>query len=166
MSEYQYYEWQTIDQPLTAEEQDAVNALSSHMDRVTSTQAIVTYSWGDFKHDPRKVLLKYFDAMLYLTNWGTRQLMFRFPKGAIESQAIRLYGQEEIFSLALEGNYYVLEFLFDDEDPDFEWVEGEGILGKLIPLREQILQGDFRALYLAWLKAVSLDDPKESYLRN
>jgi len=162
MSEYQYYEWQTIDQPLTAEEQDAVNALSSHMDRVTSTQAIVTYSWGDFKHDPRKVLLKYFDAMLYLTNWGTRQLMFRFPKGAIESQAIRLYCREEILSLALEGNYYVLEFLFDDEDPDFEWVEGEGTLGKLIPLREQILQGDFRALYLAWLKAVSSDDPNES----
>ena len=80
MSEYQYYEWQSIDRPLTAEEQDAVNSLSSHMDTVTSTQAIVTYSWGDFKHDPRKVLLRYFDDMLYLTNWGTRQLMFRFLK--------------------------------------------------------------------------------------
>ncbi|HEY9152127.1 MAG TPA: hypothetical protein VIN60_04520 [Anaerolineales bacterium] len=162
MSEYQYYEWQTIDQPLNAEEQDAVNALSRHMDRVTSTQAIVTYSWSDFKHDPRKVLLKYFDAMLYLTNWGTRQLMFRFPKGAIESNAIQPYCREEILRLTLEGNYYILEFLFDEEEPDSEWMEGEGILGKLIPLREQILQGDFRALYLGWLKAASLEDPNES----
>ena len=59
MSEYQYYEWQTLERPLTAAEQEAVNNLSSHMD-VTSSQAIVTYEWGDFKHDPIQVLAKYF----------------------------------------------------------------------------------------------------------
>ncbi|MBI5714470.1 MAG: hypothetical protein HZC38_13765 [Chloroflexi bacterium] len=59
MSEYQYYEWQTLDRPLTEEEQDAVNGLSSHID-VSSTNAVVTYEWSDFKHDPLKVLAKYF----------------------------------------------------------------------------------------------------------
>jgi hypothetical protein len=78
MSEYQYYEWQTLERPLTAAEQAAVNGRSSHID-VTSSQAIVTYNWGDFKHDPLKVLAKYFDAHLYITNWGTRRLAFRFP---------------------------------------------------------------------------------------
>jgi hypothetical protein len=48
MSEYQYYEWQTLDRPLTAAEQKAANELSSHIN-VTSTQAIVTYNWGSFK---------------------------------------------------------------------------------------------------------------------
>jgi len=43
MSEYQYYEWQTIDRPLTPEEQAAVNKLSSHI-AVTSSTAVVTYS--------------------------------------------------------------------------------------------------------------------------
>jgi len=43
MSEYQYYEWQTIDRPLTPEEQAAVNKLSSHI-AVASSQAIVMYS--------------------------------------------------------------------------------------------------------------------------
>ena len=38
MSEYQYYEWQTMDRALTATEQAAVNKLSSHID-VTSTRA-------------------------------------------------------------------------------------------------------------------------------
>ena len=38
MSEYQYYEWQTIDRALTAAEQTAVGKLSSHID-VTSTRA-------------------------------------------------------------------------------------------------------------------------------
>ncbi len=42
MSEYQYYEWQTLERPLTAAEQKTVNGLSSHID-VTSTQAVVTY---------------------------------------------------------------------------------------------------------------------------
>ena len=70
MSEYQYYEWQTIDRPLSPREQTDVNGLSSHMDTVTSTQAIVTYSWSDFKHDPQKVLLNYFDAFLYDSNFG------------------------------------------------------------------------------------------------
>ena len=43
MSEYQYYEWQTVDRILTAEEQAAVNRLSSHID-VSSSQAVVTYN--------------------------------------------------------------------------------------------------------------------------
>jgi len=54
MSEYQYYEWQTIDHPLTAKEQSAVNQLSSHMDTVTSTQAVVTYSWATLNTIPKK----------------------------------------------------------------------------------------------------------------
>ena len=55
MSEYQYYEWQTIDRALTAAEQAAVGKLSSHID-VTSTRAWVEYHWSGFKHDPKQVL--------------------------------------------------------------------------------------------------------------
>jgi hypothetical protein len=55
MSEYQYYEWQTIDRALSARQLAEVEQLSNRMDVVTSTQAVVTYSWGSFKHDPDKV---------------------------------------------------------------------------------------------------------------
>jgi len=48
MSEYQYYKWQVIDRPLSHNEKEAVSKLSGHMENVTSTQAIVPYSWGDF----------------------------------------------------------------------------------------------------------------------
>ena len=54
------------------------------MDIVTSTQAIVTYSWGDFKHDPKQVLLGCFDAFLYNSNFGVRELMFRLPRDLVE----------------------------------------------------------------------------------
>jgi len=161
MSEYQYYEWQTIDRPLNSNERKAVASLSSHMDIVTSTQAAVSYSWGDFKHNPRQVLLQYFDAHLYLANWGTRRLMFRFPKSAIDPDAIQPYCREDFLTLELKGNYITLEFALDEEEPGDEWLEATGNLGKLILIREQILQGDYRALYLIWLKAVSSEDSDE-----
>ena len=156
MSEYQYYEWQTIDRPLTASEQREVNALSSHMDTVTSTQALVTYSWGDFKHDPAQVLLKYFDAFLYDSNFGSRRLMFRLPKNLVDVEVIRAYCLEYWITLEEHGKYFVLEISGNDED-GYEWVETEGTLGQLTSLREQVLQGDCRMLYLRWLKAMETD---------
>ena len=154
MSEYQYYEWQTLEHPLTAAEQAAVNSLSSHID-VTSSQAIVTYNWGDFKHDPIKVLAKYFDAFLYIANWGTRRLAFRFPKRLLDATAIERYGDEYHVHIETVDDVQVLEFEMSEEEGFDEWMEERGLLSKLARLRDDILQGDYRALYLAWLKAMS-----------
>jgi hypothetical protein len=161
MSEYQYYEWQTIDRPLNASEQREVNGLSSHMDTVTSTQAIVTYSWGDFKHDPEKVLLKYFDAFLYDSNFGSRTLMFRLPQNLVDVPFIQPYLLEDRIMLEERGKYFVLEIQISEDSDFFEWVESDSVLGQLTLLREQLLQGDTRMLYLAWLKAISMDDPED-----
>ena len=94
MSEYQYYEFQTIDRLLTEAERAEVEELSSHID-VAASQAVVTYSDGDFRHDPKQVLGRYFDAGLYLANWGTRRLMFRFPneQGLAEPRGAFVIGQ-------------------------------------------------------------------------
>ena len=108
MSEYQYYEWQTLDRPLTPEEQAAVSELSSHIE-VTSSQAVVTYSWGNFKHDPRQVLARYFDAFLYLANWGSKRLAFRFPKGLLDSKQIEPYLWEYCIDLRPVGDYLIME---------------------------------------------------------
>ncbi len=45
MSEYQRYEFMTIDRPLTRVQLDAVNALSSHIE-ASSTHALIEYHWG------------------------------------------------------------------------------------------------------------------------
>lgn len=161
MSEYQYYEWQTIDRPLTASEQREVDALSSHMDTVTSTQAVVTYSWGDFKHDPRQVLLKYFDAFLYDSNFGTRQLMFRLPKKLVDASTIESYLVDNQITLQAHDAYFVLAIEINEESDPFEMVESDNVLGQLTPLRDQLLQGDLRLLYLAWLKTISMDESEE-----
>lgn len=163
MSEYQYYEWQALDRPLTAAEQAEVNRLSSHID-VTPSRAAVEYSWGSFKHDPIDVLARYFDAFLYLANWGTKQLAFRFPKALLDPKAIEPYLYEYAVELKAVGAYFILNITLSDEE-GFGWVEGRGWLSSLTPLRQDILEGDSRTLYLAWLRAAELgygdDDVRE-----
>ncbi len=162
MSEYQYYEWQTLDRPLTPEEQAAVNRLSSHID-VTSTRAVVTYSWGDFKHDPLQVLARYFDAFLYLANWGSKRLAFRFPKGLLVPEQIEPYLWEYRVDLKPVGDYLILDISLDEEEGG-DWIEGEGWLSSLSRLRDDILEGDYRMLYLAWLRAAELEDTDDDEL--
>jgi hypothetical protein len=50
MSEYQYYEFQAIDRPLTAKEMDELRSYSTRA-RITPTSFVNDYSWGDFKGD-------------------------------------------------------------------------------------------------------------------
>lgn len=154
MSEYQYYEWRALDRPLTPEEQAAVNRLSSHID-VTPSRAIVTYSWGDFKHDPVEVLARYFDAFLYLANWGSKRLAFRFPKGLLDPLQIEPYLREYCIELEPVGDYLILDISLNEEE-GLGWIEGEGWLSSLSRLRDELLQGDYRTLYLAWLRAAEL----------
>ncbi len=67
MSEYQYYEFLAVDPPLDERQQAEVRALSSRA-RITATSFTNEYNWGNFRGDPRKMMERYYDAHLYLTN--------------------------------------------------------------------------------------------------
>ncbi len=146
MSEYQYYEFQTIDRRLTEGEQAVIRELSSRV-QLSSTQAVFTYQFGDFRGDPVKVLTRYLDAMLYLASWGTRRLMFRFPRSLIPRRRVERYCTEDLMTFEEAGEFLVLDLRWDEEG-GAGWVEGEGKLSALLPLREDILRGDYRAFYL------------------
>jgi hypothetical protein len=88
MSEYQYFEWQTVNRLLTEAEQIAVGRLSSHIE-VSSSQAVVTYSWGNFKHDPRQVLVGFFRRAPLHGKLGQPPASVSFPGGTVESGSDR-----------------------------------------------------------------------------
>lgn len=159
MSEYQYYEFQTIDRPLTDGEQTEIRQLSSRV-ALTPTQAVFTYQYGNFRGNASQVLTRYFDAMLYLANWGTRRLMFRFPKALIDLEQVTAYCIEDGIAVETTGDQLILDIRFDDEE-GIGWVEGEGWLSRLIGLRDEILHRDYRGLYVAWLKAIARGDADE-----
>lgn len=84
MGEFQCYKFKTIDRPLNESERREVDGLSSR-GQVTGHSATFIYHYSDFRHNPATVLEKYFDAMIYFANWGTKRLMFRMP-AAIKTQ--------------------------------------------------------------------------------
>jgi hypothetical protein len=52
--------------------------------RITATSFVNEYHWGDFRGNPDALMERYFDAFLYLANWGTRRLMIRLPRGLLD----------------------------------------------------------------------------------
>ncbi len=148
MSEYQRYEFMTIDRPLTRAQLDEVNELSSHIE-ATSTHAFIEYHWGDFKHDPIKVLREFFDGFLYWANWGSPELAFRFPHGILPADLIDDYDFEDFVTFNRYKDYDILDIHFAEMEGPDEWIEYE--LGSLIPIRDELMEGDLRALYITWL---------------
>ncbi len=104
MSEYQYYEFQTVERSLTEEEREIISQLSSRV-QLSSTRAIFTYSYGDFRGNPEDLLSQSFDAMFYIANWGTIQLMFRFPKSLLNLNLLKSYCLEDYIEIIERGNY-------------------------------------------------------------
>ncbi|MGO4753426.1 hypothetical protein AB4212_33280, partial [Streptomyces sp. 2MCAF27] len=90
MSEYQYFEFQALERPLSREEQEQLRELSTRA-RITATSFTNTYHWGNFRGDPRHMVERYFDAHLYVTNWGTHRLMLRLPKQSLPLRTVQPY---------------------------------------------------------------------------
>ena len=156
MSEYQYYEFQALDRPLTPEAQAEMQRLSSRVN-LTATSASFVYNYGDFRGDPYRVLAEHFDAMLYITNWGTRQIMFRFPTPIIPDDVMKAYQYADSLEWSAEGEYAILNIELRQEEPDDEWIEEAGLLAGMVQVRDDLLRGDYRALYLAWLMIASYE---------
>lgn len=151
MSEYQYYEFQALDRALTPKEQETLQALSSRA-QITPHGASFVYNYGDFRGDPEAILAKYFDAMLYLANWGTWQIMFRLPKALVERAWFEPYEVEDAIAISTTDDHLIVNIEIQEEGGMMGWVEGEGWLPQLLPLRDDLLAGDLRLLYLAWLR--------------
>ncbi len=151
MSEYQYYEFQAIDRPLTTREKDELRSYSTRA-RITATSFVNEYSWGNFKGDEDAWMEKYFDAFLYLANWGTHIVKLRLPTRLLDLETAEEYCRESASVREKNGNI-ILTFASEDEEAG-GWVdedEAEGELSSLISVRSELARGDLRALYLGWL---------------
>jgi hypothetical protein len=148
MSEYQYYEFRAVDRPLDDRQMRELRAVSSRA-VITPTSFTNEYNWGDFRGSPDKWMEKYFDAFLYLANWGARRLMLRLPKRLLDTKTAATFCVSDSASIRTRGDYVILSFESQIEDED--WIESEGWLASLIPLRSEIFRGDLRCFYLAWL---------------
>lgn len=156
MSEYQYYEFLALDRPLTEKQRAELRSISSRAE-ITATRFVNEYQWGDLKGDPRKMVERYFDAFLYLANWGTRRLMFRLPRGVLDAEIAGQYCSTDSTSLFETGSHLIVS-LYVDREPDDFWDEPGGQLAAMVQARSELAAGDLRLLYLAWLLALQSDE--------
>ena len=158
MSEYQRYEFMTIDRPLTRAQLEDVNSLSSHIE-ASSTHAVIEYHWGDFKHDPIEVLHEFFDGFLYWANWGSPRLALRFPHGILPEDLIESYDFYDFVEFTRHADYDIFDIHFGELEAPDEWTDYE--LGSLIAIRDELMAGDLRALYVTWLGAGGEDEDRD-----
>lgn len=155
MSEYQYYEFLALDRALTSRQREELRQLSTRAE-ITATRFTNEYHWGNFRGDPAKMMASYFDAFLYLANWGTRHLMFRVPQTTLDTHYAEQYCYTEAASL-IETDDHLIISLYADREPDDSWDETAGALAGMVAARSEIAAGDHRLLYLAWLMGIQWD---------
>jgi hypothetical protein len=152
LSEYQYYDsWPSIDRS-TPEPQQELRAVSSRA-RITATQFVNTYEWGDLRADPQVLMASSFDAFSYLANWGTRQLMFRRPSSVLDLEIVGRYCTTDTACAWAAGDSVITALTSEKEDDDWD-EDAEGSLDTVVPVRSELAVGERRLLYLAWLLSV------------
>ena len=156
MSEYQYYEFQAIDHPLSEADRQVLRDLSTRA-RITATSFTNSYEWGNFKGDPAKLMERWFDLHLYMANWGSRRLMIRLPARLVGRHLLDAFLDEvDCATLSVSGENLIVDISCDEVESE-DWDDGSGWLAALAPLRAEVLAGDLRLFYLLWLTAVQAE---------
>jgi hypothetical protein len=155
MSEYQYYEFLAIDTPVTSQQMAELRSISTRAE-ISPTRFTNTYTYGDFRGNPVELVERYFDAHVYIANWGTHTLIFGIPGTAVDAQALRAYQAEDGFHVRERRGRVVVTFQKAAEDGG-DWVEddeGPAWMTALHGLRADLMNGDLRAAYLGWLRGL------------
>jgi hypothetical protein len=168
MSEYQHYEFHTVKRALSRSEKAEINKLSSHI-QVYSSSAWVAYEWGDFKHDPLKILERYFDLFVYDTNWGSQQIAFRWKSESVDVAVLQCFAVDGVITVSQKKGFVFLNAVFEENYQDSIWDEDEdedgnrfNFLGRFYT---EIEKGNYTALIILWLKAIDLCGTDSSDLK-
>lgn len=157
MSEYQYFEFLAIDRPLSAREMDHLRAISTRA-RITPVSFVNEYNWGSLKADPVDFMRRFFDAHVYLANWGEAIFMVRLPLEAIDEKTLEPFCTTSHLTVEKLPNHWLLTWslLGETEEYDpFDFIEETGWMARLAPVREELLRGDLRSLSIGWLRAMT-----------
>lgn len=175
MSEFLFYDFRAIDQPLSTKEQEEVSSWSSRA-KVNARKAVFTYAFGDFKMDHLEAVEKYFDGLLNWASWGNKQLIFRFPLSAINLQELESFsftltsfdlGFDYGIKIHVRRQHVLLEFYTtNDEEEDYVDEAGKE-MDQFTQIREAILTEDYRCVFLFWLHlAQTLEEHNPKLISN
>jgi hypothetical protein len=160
MSEYQYYEFAAIDRPLTAAEMAQLRKVSTR-GQISACGFVNHYEWGGLKADPAEWMRRYFDAFVYAANWCSCRLSLRLPLATFRKTDLRPFAAGAALTIEAGEEHWIIDWSLDESEncDRFGMEDGSGWMGRLVPLRDELLRGDLRPLYLGWLaSAGQLED--------
>lgn len=159
MGEYQFYEFAAIDDPLSEKDMDALRRITTRA-TITPTSLVNSYQYGSFKGDPDALMERYFDAMVYVANWGEHTLKLRLPRASVDVTAIERFEAGQALTVRKTKTHVVVTLTAADEDGgwDDEYGGGQEWMRALLPLRKELMAGDLTALSIGWLCAAYQGD--------
>ena len=117
---------------------------------ITTTSFTNHYEWGNLKANPSKLLEKYFDAFVYVANWGTHEFYIRLPQESVDYKLLKALMPGETVRVRRTARFVIVEF---GSESEWDGDDGTGWIASLMPLRSDLLRGDLRCLYLGWLRS-------------
>ena len=167
MSEYQYYEFVAADGPISDEGLRYAEGCSSRAD-VSRVHWRNVYNFGGFSGSVER-LLQHYDAHFYIANWGTVRFAIALPEGVLDRDAVQPYvrGHEQYENTLTinSNNARTIVWWERNEEGGWGWTEGEGLISRLVGIRDELMRRDYRALFLGWLADFNPDawrDPRDS----
>lgn len=167
MSEFQLYAFHALDKPLDAAAKKAVGEMSSRV-RLSPRMALFTYSYSDFRYNEEDVLLQYFDFMFHQSSWGRTRVLMKFPEEAVDYALLKKYRisvlnehTSDIRIVKKEGFILVDIDYTEEEGPG--WIEEDDAGYELLSMRQEIMLGDYRALFIIWLRFLEDRYAQEAY---
>jgi len=152
MSEYQYVQFRAVDRPLTDKELAYAEKQSSRAD-ISRREFTNHYNYSSFRGNANGLLQHGYDVFLEYANYGSRTLKLRLPFGLpFDRQLIKQFIDKDLLrwepdSKSKGGILTMQPFL---EMPSQLW-EFDNYMEQAIALRNLLVAGDLRALYLCWL---------------
>ena len=165
MSEYQYFEFAAIDRPLTDGEMAALRAVSTRA-VITPSGFVNHYEWGGLKADPLDWMRRYFDAFVYLADWAHCRFALRLPRDMFGKAELKPFGVKQSLTIDASEDHWILDWSLEGSDSYDRFAEddGRGWMGRLVPLRDELIRGDQRSLYLGWLGGAAKGEVPETTL--
>ncbi len=158
MSQYQYVYFAAVDRALD-DKQLAYMRRQSTRAEVTRWQFENEYHYGSFSGNTVEMMRRGYDVHLRYANYGLRELMFRLPQGLSISQkefkAFRTeYGLEWKKDVRGKGGVLCIHPEADAGEYNEGYFEFDNLIACLPKIRDSLIAGDLRPLYLAWLACV------------
>ncbi len=153
MSEYQIVEFRAVDRPLTDKQLQFMDRQSSRAE-FTKWEFKVEYHYSSFRGDVDGMLRNGYDIYYSYSNFGCREIRIRLPNGlpfpkCIWSKYISAEGLK--WTPDKNGKAGILSVAPYLEEADENVWEFDDYLDATAKLRELLIAGDLRALYILWL---------------